>query len=306
MNQKPQNTVSPLKKRIQTAAILVPLFVIIILFSSPEVFAIILAIVIGLAAWEWTRLAGYTSYWGRAIALIAMPLLVLGIFAILKNTQYLHQVQHFSYNTLGAYGYTGQFTSQLSGYNKLLRMIAWVVLLFWILASVAVSLYPKGKQLYQYKMINLLIGCFVLVPALMCAIALQMASPRWLLYLIILVCAADIGAYFSGKKWGRNHISPQLSPGKTLEGVMGAIVAGLVVTAIGFFALKVNASIFTWFLLNFLTILFSIVGDLFESLFKRQQNLKDSGSLLPGHGGVMDRLDSLTAAIPIFTIGWML
>jgi phosphatidate cytidylyltransferase len=293
MNSKMQNTVSPLKKRVFTATLLIPLFLAIILFSSTNVFSVIAGIVIVLAAWEWTRLSGYKSLWGRGIALLAMPLMLLTGFAI------LYQLNRFNFVAFNPY-------SEFNSYEPIFRRIAWAVLLFWILASIAVSLYPKGKAIFQYRILNLLIGCFVLLPAYVCAVALQIISPRWLLYVIALVCTADIAAYFAGRKWGKRHISPQLSPGKTLEGVMGAVVAGLLVAGIGYYALQVNANLVTWFLLNFLTILFSIVGDLFESLFKRQQNLKDSGTLLPGHGGVMDRLDSLSAAIPMFTIGWMI
>jgi len=278
---------STLKKRILTASLLIPLFIGIILYSSLQVFSIISALIIGMAAWEWTHLAGFKSLRGRSLALLAMPSIILVCFAILQS------LSSFSYN-------------EFSYFEKIRMVISWGVLAFWVLASIAVTIYPRGKKLYQNKNVNLLIGIVVLLPAWTCAIALQAVSPHWLIYPLVLIYVADTAAYFLGKKWGKYHFSPQLSPGKTMEGVAGAVVAGLVVAGIGFFVLNVQVSFLSWFLLNLLTILFSIVGDLFESLFKRQQNLKDSGSLLPGHGGVLDRLDSVTAALPVFTIGLMI
>ncbi len=318
-----QKAASPLKTRILTASILIPLFLGIILFSSSLIFSIISALLIALAAWEWTRMAGFKSIWGRSLALLAIPILLLGCLAVLQS------LSNLTYN-------------EFSFFEKLQRIMSWGILIFWVLVSVAVSLYPIGTNImvktktdanikpntkaktdlsnsnnlnfpdtiklniYQNKIVNLFIGILVLLPAWLYANLLHAISPIWLVYPIVLVCVADAAAYFTGKKWGRHHLNSKLSPGKTWEGVFGAVVAGLLVAILGFFIMKVHISFLSWLLLNLITVLFSIVGDLFESLFKRQQNLKDSGKLLPGHGGIMDRLDSLTAAIPIFAIGIIL
>lgn len=277
---------TPLKSRILTAAILIALFLCIILFSNQFIFGIISGIVIALAAWEWTRLSGFKSIWARILAFLAMPSLILGFLALIHS----YSLSRFSSN-------------DFSFFAKAQSLMSWGVLGFWVLASIAVTIYPRGIKIYQYKIVNLFIGIFVLLPAWFCANLLQAVSPRWLIYPIVLVCVADAAAYFIGRKWGRHHLNSKLSPGKTIEGGLAAIVSAMVVSSIGFFALNVHIGFWTWLLLNLITVLFSIVGDLFESLFKRQQNLKDSGRLLPGHGGVMDRLDSLTAALPIFALG---
>lgn len=283
MNSEALNTVSPLKKRLITAAVLIPLFMGIILFSSPLVFRVMMGVIIALGLWEWTQLAGFKSLLGRFAALLAMPILFLSSFALLEN------LSQYSEDTL-------------TFFDKTMMVISWGIILFWVMASILVTIYPKGKAVYQNKIGNLFIGILLLAPPYFASIALHIKSPRLLIYLIALVCIADSAAYFAGKKWGKHHFCPKVSPGKTTEGVIAALLAGLLLASLSFFLLKIKIPFFNWLLLNLMTVLFSIVGDLFESLFKREQNLKDSGSLLPGHGGVLDRLDSLTAAIPIFTV----
>ena len=125
--------------------------------------------------------------------------------------------------------------------------------------------------------------------------------------MLVLIWAADIGAYMAGKTWGRNKLLPRVSPGKTVEGLAGGLVFTQILTlgvllylGWGFEALLLGQAAAA------LVVLFSVVGDLTESLFKREQGLKDSSSLLPGHGGVLDRIDSLTAAAPVFALCWML
>jgi phosphatidate cytidylyltransferase len=126
----------------------------------------------------------------------------------------------------------------------------------------------------------------------------------YVLFLLIMIAAADTGAYFSGRLWGRHKLAPQISPGKTWEGVLGAIAATLVIALSGALWFQVEPLYWMMFVgICLLTVLFSIIGDLFESMIKRQKGVKDSGNLLPGHGGVLDRIDSLTAAAPLFLLG---
>ncbi len=127
---------------------------------------------------------------------------------------------------------------------------------------------------------------------------------HWVLFLMALIWIADSGAYFAGRRWGRRKLAPHISPGKTWEGVAGALGATLVFAALGATSFNLGGAHWLLFVLVcMVTVLFSVVGDLFESMLKRQRGVKDSGRLLPGHGGLLDRLDSLTAAAPVFMLG---
>jgi phosphatidate cytidylyltransferase len=131
--------------------------------------------------------------------------------------------------------------------------------------------------------------------------ALHGEDPVLLIFLFFLIWGADIFAYFTGKKWGKTRLSPQISPGKTWEGAGGGLLAGLVLALV--YGIKQQLQLYDiiiFLLICSLTVMVSIMGDLFESLMKRSVKLKDSGDLLPGHGGVLDRIDSLTAATPCF------
>jgi len=131
-------------------------------------------------------------------------------------------------------------------------------------------------------------------------------QPFMLLFLFVLIWVADIAAYFTGKRFGRNKLAEQLSPGKTREGVLGATIGALLFSLVGiyFWQEKLAWGLAIYFiLLCVLSALISVVGDLFESLLKRNAGKKDSGSIIPGHGGVLDRIDSLLAASPGFMLG---
>jgi phosphatidate cytidylyltransferase len=128
-------------------------------------------------------------------------------------------------------------------------------------------------------------------------------GPAYVLFLLLLIWVADTGAYFAGRRWGRRKLAPTISPGKTWEGVFGAGMATLAFALVGAAVLEEGARWPGFVAVCMVTVGFSIVGDLFESMMKRQRGVKDSGSLLPGHGGVLDRFDSLTAAAPAFLLG---
>jgi phosphatidate cytidylyltransferase len=125
---------------------------------------------------------------------------------------------------------------------------------------------------------------------------------------LLIVWSADIGAYFSGRAFGKRKLAPQISPGKTWAGAYGALAAGTLIAVIGGWLLDVRgASLAGLAVLACLTVAASIVGDLVESLMKRHAKVKDSGSIFPGHGGLLDRLDSVFAALPVFAAGlWLL
>jgi phosphatidate cytidylyltransferase len=178
-----------------------------------------------------------------------------------------------------------------------------VACIWWVIAFLWLSLAPERHQ----PMLALSCGVLVLVPAFV-AMAHLVAStggfadgPQAVLWLLMMVCAADSGAFFAGRRFGRRKLAPRVSPGKTWEGAAGGLVMVCLVAWAGaaYFALPVL------FVLAFGcgVGIFSIVGDLTESMFKRAASLKDSGTLLPGHGGLMDRLDSVTAAAPLYALG---
>lgn len=266
-----------LKTRLLTAVILLLVTISGVLLLPTLPFAAASGSLFLLAAWEWTRLAGFTSIFGRLAAFCAIPSITLLILAILQAFG-KHAVQE----------------------GALFLMVA-----FWIVALVILLRYPKDIPWCRNKIVSLVIGTLVLAPSWTMLVALQHQDPKLLLYVLGLICLADSGAYFVGKRFGRHKLLPDVSPGKTWEGVLGGMMTALWLMVLSFGSLSLNMSFLSWIVLGLATVAFSIVGDLFESFFKRMRNVKDSGVLLPGHGGVLDRIDSLTAAVPIFTVGFM-
>lgn len=194
----------------------------------------------------------------------------------------------------------------LSG--QLAAYLLWLSLLWWLLALVLVLQYPEGRAL-RAGLLPLAYGLAVLLPAWAGLVWLRAQNGGlWLLLAaVVMVWAADIGAYFAGKSLGKRKLMPRVSPGKTLEGLLGGVLLTQLLAVGAMLYLNWSASsILAGMLGTLVVVLFSVVGDLTESLFKREQGLKDSSNLLPGHGGIMDRIDSLTAAIPLFALGWFL
>ena len=272
-----------LKTRIITATILIPLVIFGTLFLPSLAFAVISGVVFGYGLWEWSRLAGFQSVFGRIICLILMPLGICLLLAILQWSSVQLQL--------------GRWLFQ--------EGVPLLILIFWLMAGFSVAYYPRLEEFWKSKSMGVVAGCLVLVPSWFLLVALQHRNPWLVLYILSLIWVCDIAAYFVGKRFGKHKLALNLSPGKTWEGVLGAYAAGLLVVIVGYLYLDQDLSLFSWVMLGLICITFSIVGDLFESLFKRLRNLKDSGTLLPGHGGVLDRIDSITATVPIFAIGFM-
>jgi phosphatidate cytidylyltransferase len=156
---------------------------------------------------------------------------------------------------------------------------------------------------------KMLAGVLVIVPAWAALAelhALGTNGPKLVLMLLVMVWLADSGAYFAGRQWGRTKLAPVISPGKTWEGVYGGLLASLLFAAIagGLYSQSIKWTL-TFMAVSLVTVLFSVAGDLLESLMKRQSGIKDSGSIIPGHGGIFDRIDSLVAAAPVFLIGFL-
>ena len=175
---------------------------------------------------------------------------------------------------------------------------------WWIGNILWVALYPKYPCFwYSSWGVRLANGLLIFVPMLLALAALQKQNPEIAFLLLVLIWSADSGALVTGKTIGKHKLCPQVSPRKTIEGAVGGILTTIIVMAIyvGFMNEILTVNQYLIFgILAFLTAVYSIVGDLFESLYKRISNTKDSGNLLPGHGGIFDRIDSLTAAAPIF------
>jgi len=193
--------------------------------------------------------------------------------------------------------------------------------LWWLTAPYFMWRYTVNGYNYFANMIwQGLLAAVIFIP---CWTGLVIINGRFgkgfLLYLLVIVCVTDIGAYFTGKLWGKHLLAPAISPKKTVEGLMGGILTALLVAIAGVFLLKsaiVKPSVMGFdfsplknislVMLSLVTCLWSVIGDLFESMLKRLAGVKDSGKILPGHGGMYDRIDSLTSAIPIFALGLLL
>ncbi|SCZ55824.1 phosphatidate cytidylyltransferase [Thiohalomonas denitrificans] len=264
-----------LKQRILTALILAPLAVWAILALPSLLFALLLGVIMLLGAWEWTRLIGLKSSAGRIGYTAAVALLIVILYPLTA--------------TPGS-----------------VIAIGLLALVWWSLALVAVVRYPEGiEAMRQNRTVRAVVGVLVLVPAWGCLVILQRApGPGFVLLLMVLIWGADTGAYFAGRRWGRHRLAARVSPGKTWEGVVGGAAVALTVGAIGWFWLRPEVVLPGFLLLCAFTIAASVLGDLSESMFKRMMKVKDSGGLLPGHGGILDRIDSLTAAAPVFVLGF--
>lgn len=205
-----------------------------------------------------------------------------------------------------AWGY-GLVTAAIStlalSYNDVALLLWAASILTWLLSVYWVKSYPEYDGWYNptLKIIGL-----VLVSAAVTAIfSVWQSSPWWLMYLFLLVWGADSGAYFVGRKLGKKKLAPDVSPNKSLEGLYGGVfTAMLIVVVVEVVYLDLSLAEHALFLiLSVITVFSSVLGDLFESMIKRRAGIKDSGRILPGHGGVLDRIDSLLAAAPIFAAG---
>ena len=264
-----------LKLRVITAIVLLAFSLLVIIYCPSYLFATISGLFFLLALWEWTRLAGFVSTIGRSLCFLAVPiaaLLILAIFQVLDP-------------------------------DLVKTRIPKLFMAFWIAALIVLIRYPKDIAWLQSKTAGILVGTMVLVPAWAMLVALQYANVKWVLYVIALVAVADTSAYFTGKRFGKHQLAPNISPGKTWEGVAGALLGVFSLALGGYWLLDPLLSLSAWIVLSLVTAIFSIIGDLFESVFKRMRHLKDSGRLLPGHGGILDRIDGLVAALPVFAVG---
>ncbi|MCF6355086.1 MAG: phosphatidate cytidylyltransferase [Candidatus Polarisedimenticolaceae bacterium] len=268
-----------LAQRVLTAALLAPLVAGGVLYLSTFWVAIFFAAVIMLAAWEWARLAKISTPLWQAIFLLLMAA-ALGVAAL---------------------------------------MISNPVFNYWLLATASTGWLLGAVLLIRIKKIERVssepdplwaaVGLLVLLPCWTALIALHgqgEEGPVLMLFVLVLIWVSDSSAYFAGRRWGRVKLAPVISPGKTREGVYGALAGAAICGVVLAWIAPDIGGVLVTVPLCLLTCLASVEGDLFESLAKRRAGVKDSGNLLPGHGGVLDRIDSVTAAAPIFMLGLML
>lgn len=253
-----------LKVRLVTALIALAVLLLVLFMAPPLLAEFVIALLALAGAWEWAALLGLKSTWARA-----------GIVALTAGLLLL------AYQGIGSYAE-----------DVLLAALIW-----WLLALAWVMFYPTPVP----KVVVWIGGVFVLVPLFVALISLYRSGAAYLLFVLLIVWAADVGAYFAGKQFGKVKLAPHISPGKTWEGVFGGLFAVSL--------LSIAAAV--WFEVNLLVLLpfclgvacLSVVGDLTVSIFKRNAGVKDSGTLFPGHGGVLDRVDSVAAASPVFALG---
>ncbi len=274
-----------LKERVITAVILVAFFLAGLLLLSPFAFSVAIAVIVTYAAWEWSDLAGLeaSSRWLYVLAIAAALFLVAHLMALLPSA---YVVNVTVAKTLLASG-----------------------CLWWLIALSLVRSYPDSVSLWSSKFVRSLMGFFVLVPTWVAVTTLihQPDGVRLVLLVILIVVLADVGAYFVGRKFGKTKLAPRLSPAKSWEGFFGGLGANVVLILLLGVSLGLSASAWGWLaLVVLLTSMISVLGDLLESMLKRFRGIKDSGNILPGHGGVMDRVDSLSAALPVFTLVYLL
>lgn len=265
--------------RVGTALVLIPLVLGITLYGANWLFAGLCAIAVLAGVWEWAGLA--------EPAPASRKVLAQALTALVLATCYL--------------GTGGVMTLYVAGVS-----LAW-----WMAALILVVRRRGGRKFSPGPLSRAGIGVVVLVPPWMCLVALHahpgLEGPVLVTCLFIMIWAADTGAYYTGKKWGRRKLAVNVSPGKTLEGLLGAFAFGLFAASLCALALQMTLSGSMLFLLVCSgTIALSVIGDLTESMMKRSGGVKDSGELLPGHGGALDRIDSMTAAAPAFFVGIML
>ena len=283
-----------LKQRIITAVLLLPLVGCLLFLPDLLTFSAILVPIFGILAWEWSRLL-QTGKAGQSVFIVLSLAAVGGLF------YQLYQQDFFSEASL-----------PLLWYDAYPFKLLIVALLVWVVASISVLLYPKTtKTLFRGPWLRGLLGIVILAAAWLAIVVIRSllinvdyTLGAWMLLLmLVIIWGADVGAYFAGKTWGKTKLAPVVSPNKTWEGALGGLVLAVAVgmAVASLLSLELDWLKFTVFVI--VMVVLSVFGDLFESTLKRQANIKDSSNILPGHGGLLDRLDSTLSVAPFFVAG---
>ena len=261
-----------LKQRVITAVVLTVVFVSVLFFLPAWGFQALVFAMFGVAAWECSNLTGLTH------------LALRGLFTAV---------------CIAAVAVGWQLLPSLNQLMPFFTMAA----LWWAVALLWVQGYPASAIFWQSVVARVVIGFLTLIPAGIAVLVLHgQEHGVWLvLALLLLVAAADTGAYFSGRAFGKRKLAPNVSPGKSWEGVIGGLVLVALLAVV--FGMVTGSPWYHWLAIALPAAAVSVLGDLLESMLKRHRGVKDSGSILPGHGGVLDRIDGITAAAPIFALG---
>lgn len=264
-------------QRLLTAAVLIPLVVWVVMGLDTTTFAVTMLVVIAIAAWEWAGLSGIDGQLGRGLYALGL----LGLCAAMG------------------------WLSHDSGPAATLMLLP--ALVFWMWALWVVIRFPRPLPWGRRGWFMALLGILALALPWLAVVTLHGSGeqgPIWVLVMMILIWTADSAAYFAGRRWGRRKLAPAVSPGKTWEGLWGAlVVVSLGLCGLAWWLGEGLVTGLSLLLLGLIVTLASVLGDLFESVLKRTRGVKDSGNLLPGHGGMLDRIDGFTAAAPLFTLG---
>ena len=255
------------KQRLLTALVLIPLVLLAIKLANAWVLGVLMLVFLIAAGGEWLKLIPLKKRGAQGLFLLLLCVCI-GLC------------------------------------SQVFQIWLGVGLITWGLITLAILTYPASQAIWGKPWV---VGgvCWLLLPLVGSAskgIYQQPHGSDLIIYLFFLVWSADSGAYLVGKKWGAHRLIPQVSPGKTVEGALGGFFLGMLVAGLGAFWFSPESKV-VWFGLAVSTVLIAIVGDLFISMLKRRSQIKDTGTLFPGHGGVLDRLDSFIAAAPVFYAG---
>lgn len=269
-----------LKQRVITALILAIVFVAALFGLPAGYFSFFVGAIVLVGAWEWACLAGFPARWQRGL----YAMVILGV--LLLASYYL--------------GFEGEASPNLDA--NAIRELLLAGCVWWAIALLLVQGYPSSALLWGHKILRLLMGLLVLIPTWVALVYVrQQEAGAWLVLLLMLIVAmADSGGYFAGKRFGKHKLASAVSPGKTWEGFAGGLVANCLLALL--LSITLGVSLLLMLALVLPASLVSVLGDLLESMLKRHAGIKDSGTILPGHGGILDRVDGVTAAAPVFAL----
>jgi len=266
------------RQRVITAVIMAGIFFALLLNLSAVDFSLVIGLIVLVAGWEWSNLMKVTSVAGKT--------LFLSLLALSQATASIW---------LGLFD---SFDHQRAQQISLVAVALWAIIFLWVQG------YPSSAILWSSRPILGVLGILVLTFTWVAVAAiLHNVSGQWLLLLaILIVVLADVGGYFVGTLFGKHKLAPLVSPGKTWEGFAGGLLLQFVLVAGLLWALPYIVTPISLLILVIPVALYSVLGDLFESMVKRHSGVKDSSQLLPGHGGVLDRIDGIMAALPLFSL----